>query len=543
MNATSPFVAIAAALAADGFEANLNIRGAVFRGSIIVNGFTLKISLRYSDLTLTEAPRTFIENPEILPRKVIPHLDDENELCVVDRDRFVVDRYSAPAEARGLVVKAARVIERGLTKHAIEEIAREFPQHWSMQGVSVAFGRYQGPLEQAADSGNFAIWLPSKKKKGSRSGFCVTTDSRLSFFENQKRPSSLGEVLEWASECDDKLPSKILHALGQCSPLPDPTCFIVAPNGTVGFELLLSKKGPSTAKALERPAAWQKILRLPLGKNLPIARKRGLRMDIDHVLGRNGNGTPPLWSKDIVLVGAGSIGGYLARALGQLGAGRGPSGRLTLIDDDVLKATNIGRHSLGTPEVGKLKVNALREQIEADFPGARVWSRNGLVQTQQLLLSQADLVIEATGERGVSELLNSLVIDARIRGSRYPAVLYTWIEGAGAAVQTFFGSDPEFGCLRCLHPDFVQPSRFSALKDEGNVELMGGCGEAFFMPYGPSAPMMAASLATQHIYDWVQGNARPVLRTVRLNLHQTREVKPSNPRRAASCPACSSHGN
>jgi hypothetical protein len=266
-------------------------------------------------------------------------------------------------------------------------------------------------------------------------------------------------------------------------------------------------------------------------------------MDIDHVLGRNGNGTPPLWNKDVVLVGAGSIGGYLARALAQLGAGRGERGRLTLIDDDILKASNIGSHSLGTPGVGKLKVTALREQIEADFPGARVWSRNGLVQTQQLLLSQADLVVEATGERGVSELVNSMVIHARVNRIRFPTVLYTWIEGAGAAVQTFFGTDPEFGCLRCLRPDFLQPSRFSALKDEATVELKGGCGEAFFMPYGPSAPMMAASLAAQHIYDWIQGNPRPVLRTVRLNLHQTREAKPSNPRRAVSCPACGSLGN
>jgi molybdopterin/thiamine biosynthesis adenylyltransferase len=349
--------------------------------------------------------------------------------------------------------------------------------------------------------------------------------------------------LEWASKWDDKLPTIILRALDQCGPLIDPTCFIVAPNGTIGFELLVSKKGPATAKSLERPVAWHKALRLPFGKALPIARKRGLRMDIDHVLGRNGHGTPPLWNKDILLLGVGSIGGYLARALAQLGAGRGPTGRLTLVDDDVLKATNIGRHSLGTPGVGKPKVTAVREQLEADFPGAHVFSRECLAQTQEFLLSHADLVVEATGERGVSEFLNSLVINARMSGTRYPPVIYTWIEGAGAAVQTFFGGDPEFGCLRCLRPDFSLPSRFSALRDEANVELRGGCGEAFFMPYGPSAPMMAASLAAQHISDWNQGSARPILRTIRLDLGQTREVKPSNPRRAASCPACGSHGN
>jgi hypothetical protein len=242
MSEVTPFGAIAAALAADGFEANLNISGAVFRGAITVNGFDLAISLRYSDLTFSEAPRTFIENPEILPRKVMPHLDDNNELCVVDRDRFVADRYSAPAEARGLIVKAKQVIERGLTKHAIEEIAREFPQHWSIQGVNVEFGLYQGPLELAADAGKFAIWRPSKKLNGTHTGFCVATECRLSFFENQARPSSLGELLQWAGQWDNKLPIKIFRALEHCGPLPDPTCFIVAPNGTVCFELLISTK-------------------------------------------------------------------------------------------------------------------------------------------------------------------------------------------------------------------------------------------------------------------------------------------------------------
>ena len=543
MNNTNPFRAVAAALAVDGFTASLTSGGAVFRGLVVVNGFELKVSLQYSDFTMCESPRTYIENAEILPRGVIPHLDDKNELCTVDRNRFVADRYSAPEEARGIVVKVRQVVQHGLTKHATEEIAQEFPQHWGGQPVNLEFGRYEGPLERTVDSGNFIIWKPSKIKKMVPSAVCVITDVRLSFLKKQHRPSTLSEVLQWASEWDYKLSKRILSALGNCSPLIDPTCFVSAPNGTIGFIILVSKKGPAVAKALERPVAWQKALRQRLGMSLSIERTHGLRMDIDHVLGRNGNGTPPLLGKTVVLVGAGSIGGYIARALAQLGAGRGPSGQLMLLDNDTLKATNIGRHSLGTLCVGKPKVIALKEQIEADFPGTHVWPRNGLLQTHLSILGQADLVVDATGERGVSELLNSQVIDARNRKVGYPAVLYTWIEGAGAAVQTFFGSDPEFGCLRCLQPDFSQVGRFSALQDRGDVELKGGCGETFFMPYGPSAPMMAAALASQHIYDWTEGRSRPVLRTIRLDLAHTREVKPSNPRRTDVCPACGLHGN
>ena len=242
MNKASPFGAITKALAADGFVADLNINGTVFRGSVIVNSYKLAVSLRYSDYTLCESPRTFIENPEILPRKVLPHLDEENELCVVDRERFVPDRYSAPAEARGLLVKARKVIERGLTKNAVEEIAQEFPQHWSSKAINVEFGRYKGPLELSTDAGSFLIWRPAKEKGKLPGGFCVITNQKLSFLEDQNRPSSLREVLNWADKWDKTLRGKILSALDSCNPLSDPTCFISAPNGTVGFQLLLAPK-------------------------------------------------------------------------------------------------------------------------------------------------------------------------------------------------------------------------------------------------------------------------------------------------------------
>jgi molybdopterin/thiamine biosynthesis adenylyltransferase len=335
---------------------------------------------------------------------------------------------------------------------------------------------------------------------------------------------------------DAGLPRRVLVALGKQS-AADPYCLIVAPNGTIGFKLLVSSRGQALVSALKRREGWRRILGGPFAAKLPIRRNHGYRADIEYALSRNGDGMPPLSGRNIVLVGCGSIGGYLARALSQLGAGRG-GGRLVLIDDETLATQNIGRHTLGAPDVRRPKVEGCQDLIQRDLPGTDVLARKFSVQTQRPLVKQGDLLIDATGEQAVSEMLNAWMLEARAADEAFPDVLYVWIEGAGAAVQTYMGSDRAFACLRCLNPDHRERSRFSTLKDVDEAELRGSCGEAPFTPYGPSAPMMAAALAAQHSTDWASGRSRPLLRTGRLDWAKTREVKNTNPTISDRCPAC-----
>jgi len=138
------------ALADDGFTPVLTQNGVTFRGSVLVNGTAIRLRMEYRDLEFSEPAYVFVENPEDLPRPVLPHLDEKNELCVVDRRQFVADRYQAPAQAPGIVLRAREVIEKGLTHHATHEIANEFPQHWGGPAVGVEFGSYEGPTTRPA---------------------------------------------------------------------------------------------------------------------------------------------------------------------------------------------------------------------------------------------------------------------------------------------------------------------------------------------------------------------------------------------------------
>ncbi len=535
MNSTETLSTVIAALAADGFESSLTATGVNFRGSVIANGIVVLLRLEYRDLEFCEPPYVFVENPAIIPRPVLPHLDDKDELCVVDRGEMVADRYSAAAQARGILVRAKEVIERGLTKHATGEIAEEFPQHWGGQGVGVEFSFYDGPTEIAPGIGRFAR-VRRCQGNDSAMGFAITTSARLSFTETQKRPSTLSEVLGWAAFWDQALPDKITSALSDLS-AADPTIFLVAPNGTVGFSVNVSARGSALVDALKRPSGWRKALRSPAILGLPITRLRGYRADIDYAFERSGDGVPVLSGKTVVLVGCGSIGGFLARAAAQLGAGRG-GGKLILIDGENLANANIARHLLGTEAVDQPKAQACRDLILRDLPGAAIVSRPAKIQSQRSLIKGADLIVDATGEHGVSEMLNAWMVETLDDGEPFPDLLHVWIEGPGAAVQTFFSSDPGFACLRCLKPDLGEPSRFSALRHEETMQLSGTCGEDRFTPYGPAAPMMAAANAAQHIYDWATANPRPLLRTGRLDWEKTKDVKPTNPTPSRRCPAC-----
>jgi molybdopterin/thiamine biosynthesis adenylyltransferase len=300
---------------------------------------------------------------------------------------------------------------------------------------------------------------------------------------------------------------------------------------------VVAARGVKFIGAIKTPQAWSKLLHGKFGMDLPILRFQGRRVDTDYVLGTNGaDGTPALAGRSVVLVGCGAIGGFLAFALAQLGAGAG-GGRLLLIDDDKLSARNTARHRLGADKIDTNKAEACKAAIDAALPGLASAALPMKVEQARAQVLAGDLVIDATGEQAVGDLLNAWRLEIA-EGQHAPDMLHVWIEGGGAAVQSYFSSDPAFGCFRCLQPDLSQPARYTALKPGGSAPVATACGEAPFSPYSPAAPMAAASLAAAHARNWALGAPRPLLRTLRLDYDDTVERKPVNPTRNERCPAC-----
>lgn len=516
--------AVVDAVATDGFTARLIARGLTLTGEVRVRQTPIALRLVFDDLQFLEPPRVYVEQPATLPRHVVPHLDDAGELCVINRAFHVFDRYSAPAQTRGIIARAAELLTAGLSSAATVEIAREFPLYW---GAS----RYD--IDSIADLSQEASGSKNGKPAANKPNLVwVKTAARLSFEAHQDKPATLGALLDWSAHWDRALPAAITGAFAIQDAL-DPAVAIKAPNGIAIARLMVSRGGAAFVRSLERPSAWSRWVTTGAARVTPITRLHGRPADLANVLRANG---APLADRAVTLVGCGAIGGYLARMLAQLGAGLG-RGRLTLIDDDVLDVFNVRRHALGAAAIGLFKAEAVTEATLRDFPGLNVISRPAPVQSQLMILEASDLVIDATGEQAVSNWLNAWHLGRADREALKPTLLHCWISGAGIAVQSFISTEPGYACYRCLQPDQAARPRFEPLREPPS-EPVATCGEQLMTPYGPAAPTAAAALAAQHAVDWARGHPHHLLRTVRLDWERSVRRDPSSPGMAANCPAC-----
>lgn len=531
MNQQEVLRSIISAAALDSFSPRFAGNGLTLEGELHVRNYVLPAQVVFDDLACAEPPRLRLVDTSCLPRRVLPHLDEDRELCAVDRDLFVFDRYQAGAQVRGLLVRAREVVERGLTKSAVDEIAAEFPRHWASDWIGIEVDGSEGAAAIAVTQYAAVV----KSSPVGKDAWILHTGRQLSFRADQDRPSTLGELLDWAISWDRELPVRIIRALGLVG-RADGMVAISAPNGIAVIQLDLASKGSVFEQAFKRKAGWPKLVTSPAARKWPIRRFHGRRVDLEFVLGLNGRERPALADKRVLLVGCGAIGGYLSRMLAQNGAGLG-TGVLVLVDPDRLDHLNIRRHVLGQGDVGNGKAESCKQMIDRDLPGLNVIARPATVQSQLGLLEDCDLVVDATGEQGISELLNAWMIERQIASTPTPTLLYTSIEGQGLAVKSFIGSNDKFACLRCLQPEHDHAPRFSAVV--GRIEEpVAPCGEQPITRYGPAAPMAAAALATQHAVDWGEGHEMPLLRVVRLIQQGTREVRPTNPAPKAQCPAC-----
>ncbi|MEL7096479.1 MAG: ThiF family adenylyltransferase [Pseudomonadota bacterium] len=525
------------ALRAKGFVANAQPDHIDFCGHITVKDKDVEAVLRFQDASFLKAPKLILPDPTPLGRHVVPHLDELGVLCVFDQILYLFDPYRAAESCLGILKKAASDLEKNCGKIAEAEIAEELPQHFGGYTVWTEFDKHDGVLAlSTVGPRRDTKYSPSVKNNKQPRAFSVTIPVDLSFTSEQPRPAHLGGFLDWIEHWHKGGANLVLQQLSKgAQGALDLVCIVCAQNGQVGFQLKPDGIAPKQAEVFAN-MSWSQLASLSKIRDIPIKRLQGRRCDLAYVLSRNGGEMGPLSSLKVLLIGCGSIGGFAALSLAQLGAGA-LDGSFTLIDPDRLSAPNTTRHILGMNAIGEAKTDAVKELIDQHLLGLSVVSIPGEVQSLSDELMDFDLVIDATGEHHISEWLNRFALQRTSNAS--PAVFHSWIEGRGAAVRSFFNGAPEAGCMRCLHADLEdEKGRYWVLKPEATTDAARPCGDDAYMPYGPSAAMAAAALLNAHVSDWASGNPIKHLLTQRLNFEMTNQVKPVSPSRLSSCPAC-----
>lgn len=535
-------------------------RGGVraFEGILPCKGGPIKVRFTISDWDFLSYPAIkVLDHLDALP-PLSPHVFADGNLCYFAAGAVVLDRYD-PAESIAQCLDQARVVLERIRQdpsYRHDDIQDEFLQHWSYGESSAVYTVLIGTVNEPSGSSNYwaldvagatrAVISDSRQEVEALASVLGSEPPSATrcpcwLFKTDvlpavpvTMPANVRELFAWIQSWDKRLYQQLQHVLERETKYLqfELTTFAVrTPLGWLGFGFDLDPV--HRLGAAKRPKLYQQFLH-KRGGTRKISRLAIVEFGPDFVHSRNLT-FPDLKGKRIAVVGCGAIGSHVIPGLVRLGAGTA-GGRLDVVDPDHLSPENLGRHVLGYPALFKSKANALADESKRQFPFSDVRARVKNVRDLRDLFD-ADLVIDATGEEAVSELINAM----RLGVQASTPVLHVRIRGNGECVQTFWAQGAELGCFRCLlHADHksYRQERHPVLKTEPQRKQLG-CGG--FTPYAVSAPMSAAALCMEVVVDWLQtGRASPRFRTVAAANANVFAVKNQDVKRLSSCPACGS---
>jgi molybdopterin/thiamine biosynthesis adenylyltransferase/rhodanese-related sulfurtransferase/molybdopterin converting factor small subunit len=228
------------------------------------------------------------------------------------------------------------------------------------------------------------------------------------------------------------------------------------------------------------------------------------------------DGQRKLKAASVVCVGAGGLGSPAAMYLAAAGIGT-----LGIVDFDVVDSSNLQRQIIyGTPDVGRRKLDASRERIEALNPGVEVVLHEAALTSKNALdiLRDYDVVLDGTDNFQTRYLVND-------------ACVLLGKPNAYGSIFRFDGQASVFAvkggpCYRCLYPEPPPPGLVPSCAEGGVLGVLPGvigiiqATEAIKLVLGAGQPLVGRLL----LYDALQ--------------MRFRELKL---RRDPDCPVCGDH--
>ena len=428
-----------------------------FRGELSCRGHKVQIRIEISDWDFVFYPNIYIEAvPDVL-KGFRPHVLSDGGLCYYTKGAIVLNRFK-PAEAvERCLVRAQETLEEfadsGEFRFGIQD---EFGFYWN-QGV-VYTGKINPKKRRArlvfveGDGDRRKIYVltqtddePQWLARAIGGSIEPQSEVPVWLIETERHPSidavgglpkTIKDMFDWVKRWDPVSLQRLTSLLETREYLSfGVVAFVFAsPLGLFGFQLELD---PTRRSAYRRkPASYRQYL-YNKGARTPVSRIYCIDISPEFVHTRNIQGNS-LLGKKVAVIGCGAIGGYIAHALIRLGAGVGDTGRLTLIDYDLIQPGNIGRHILGFPAFNLDKANALKNELSVEFPYAKLRELKQDVREYHRLFEE-DLIIDATGEESLSIAL-ARMHQEHLHGRGASPLLHVWVAGNGEAVQPPGGS-------------------------------------------------------------------------------------------------------
>lgn len=541
-----------------------------FEGTLQCNGGDVLIELSIEDWNFLKYPNIKVIQAPADLEGLRAHLTIDGHLCYFAKNSVVLNRYDPASAIDQCLTQARFVLSSSARDHEVNarEVLAEFPNYWGDTQSPYGFIRQKdttSPLlifsvksddspikaivcesEDYAKS-YFQAWVPNIEPECL--GQCmVLSVSSPPPINSSSLPTNVKELLLWLNKWSHALYQRFNTTLERSSKFLELTrliCLIQYPDGEIAFSF---KNANSFIKPRYNSNPHNKVTPLSAskfagkaykqyihtnGKSMELSRLVFHDLTPDFIHSRNIE-HPSLAGKKILLIGCGAIGGHLANQLASLGAGSN-EGRLVLQDFDKLATENIGRHLLGIQYLFKQKSVAVGNYLKDRFPASEFLSISERF-TDGKNLHQFDLILDATGDEAFGRFLNAL----RIEHKDSPPVLHVWVKGNGECVQGLWcdGIGACYHCLRLDNSDQFHLERFEVSLVPTRL-VHKAC--STFTPYSVTAAVSAATLATEMVVDWIQGNPSPRWRTNYRENADARKIRSQNIDALEKCPACNAN--
>lgn len=233
---------------------------------------------------------------------------------------------------------------------------------------------------------------------------------------------------------------------------------------------------------------------------------------IDHqYLTMRGGATSELKDKRVLLLGCGSVGGYIANNLCQAGVMN-----VDILDNDIFQPENVHRHWLAfdsiSPKQYRYKADLVKEKLELQYPYADIDSLNYLDRSVQSYISDVnrlghyDLIISALGEPTINLEINRILKHNNLN----TPFICCFNEPYGVGGHVLAINIEKSSCLQCLYTDAISSDlvqfRGSFVAPEQNFKKnISGCSGAF-VPYSCLDSQQTALIATRQSIDILKGS-------------------------------------
>ncbi len=228
----------------------------------------------------------------------------------------------------------------------------------------------------------------------------------------------------------------------------------------------------------------------------PFAVQRAWR---NYLLARTGTEST---AQRVAVIGCGSVGSRVAEQLSL-----GGIDELILIDDEPLSYDNIYRHLLGSPSVGRSKVEALKQELVSKRTGLVVQTFLGNAEEwlqDPRRREGCDTIVLTTGKPAIERHIVRLA-----HSERWPQRLVSgWLEPLGLGGHVMSSQTGVKGCLECLYTDVggSRPDMRVAFLKSGQAvsRNLTGCGGGF-MPYTALNAIETALLISKVVIEGATG--------------------------------------